>query len=239
MATIAVVTGAGSGVGRAVVIELAKRGYDIALVGRREQQLTETIALADSRERKLRAFPCDIGDATAGAQMAQRVRADLGVPTVVVNSAGTNIARRSLAELSVEDYRHVVGINLNGAFYVTHAFLPAMREQKSGTIVHVVSDAGLSANRISGAAYIASKFGLVGLTATINAEERNNGIRATAVLPGEINTPLLDRRPVPPPQDARAKMLQAEDVAACVMLAIDLPQRAVVEQLVVRPRETR
>jgi len=239
MSKIALVTGAGSGVGRAVVIELAKRGYDIALIGRREAPLNETIALADSRQRKLRAVPCDIGAAADVARMADRVRAELGDPSVVVNSAGTNVARRALAELSIEDYRQVIDINLNGAFFVTHAFLPAMRTRRSGTIVHVVSDAGLTANRISGAAYIASKFGLVGLTATINAEERNHGIRATAVLPGEINTPLLDRRPVPPPQEARVKMLQAEDVAACVMLAIDLPERAVVEQLLVRPRETR
>jgi NAD(P)-dependent dehydrogenase (short-subunit alcohol dehydrogenase family) len=239
MAKIAVVTGAGSGVGRAVVIELARRGYDIALVGRREEPLKETIALTDSRQRKLRAMTCDIGDADDVARMADRVRAELGDPGVLVNSAGTNIARRALTDLSIDDYRQVIDINLNGAFFVTHAFLPAMRAQRSGTIVHVVSDAGLTANRISGAAYIASKFGLVGLTATINAEERNNGIRATAVLPGEINTPLLDRRPVPPPPEARTKMLQAEDVAACVMLAIDLPDRAVVEQLLVKPRETR
>ena len=239
MSKIAVVTGAGSGVGRAVVIELAKRGYDIALIGRREEPLKETVALADARQRKLRPVPCDIGDADSVAQMADRVRAELGDPSVVVNSAGTNVARRALADLSIDDYRQVIDINLNGAFFVTHTFLPAMRAQRSGTIVHVISDAGLTANRISGAAYIASKFGLVGLTATINAEERNNGIRATAVLPGEINTPLLDRRPVPPPPEARVKMLQAEDVAACVMLAIDLPHRAVVEQLLVRPRETR
>src|SRR5688500_18498715 len=182
MSKVAVVTGAGSGVGRAVVIELAKRGYEIALIGRREEPLNETIALTDSRQRKLRAVPCDIGDANDVARMADRVRAELGDPTVLVNSAGTNIARRALTDLSIDDYRQVIDINLNGAFFVTHAFLPAMRAQRSGTIVHVVSDAGLTANRISGAAYIASKFGLVGLTATINAEERNNGIRATAEL---------------------------------------------------------
>ena len=246
MSRIAVVTGAGSGVGRAVVIELAKRGFDIALVGRREDPLKETIALAqaDERGRKL-AVPCDIGNADEVQRMADRVRAALGNPGVVVNSAGTNVARRALAELSIDDYRHVIDINLNGAFYVTHAFLPGMRKRSDGqggaggTIVHIVSDAGFTANRISGAAYIASKFGLVGLTATINVEERNNGIRATAILPGAINTPLLDRRPVPPPMDARKKMLQPEDVAACVMLAIDLPDRAVVEQLLVTPRETR
>lgn len=236
MAGIAVVAGAGSGVGRAVAVELGKRGYNLALLGRREAPLQETAALAGGAARKL-VVPCDLADEVAVAAAADRVRAELGDAEVRVNSAGTNVARRSLAELSIEDYRLVIDVNLNGAYFVTRAFLPAMRQRGRGTIVHVVSDAGLSANRISGAAYVASKFGLVGLTGTINAEERRHGIRACAVCPGEINTPLLDRRPAPPPVEARAKMLQAEDVAACVMLAIDLPDRATVEQIIVRPRE--
>jgi NAD(P)-dependent dehydrogenase (short-subunit alcohol dehydrogenase family) len=186
---------------------------------------------------KLLAIPCDVSVEAEVQRMAERVRSTLGVASVLINSAGTNIAKRSLAELSVEDYRHVVDVNLTGAFLTAYAFLPDMRKAGRGTIVNIISDAGLTANRISGAAYIASKFGLTGLTATINAEERNNGIRACAILPGEINTPLLDRRPVVPPPEARVKMLQAEDVAACAMLAIDLPDRAVVEQLLLRPRE--
>jgi NAD(P)-dependent dehydrogenase (short-subunit alcohol dehydrogenase family) len=237
MARIAVVTGAGSGVGRAVVIDLAKRGYRVALVGRREEPLQQTISLCGSQRDALVAIPCDISGEKQVAQMADRLRKELGDPSVLINSAGTNIAKRSLAEVSTEDYRKLIDINLNGLFYCIAAFLPAMRAAGDGTIVNVISDAGLSANRVSGAAYIASKFGLTGLTATINAEERRNGIRACAVFPGEINTPLLDRRPVPPPAEARANMLQADDVSACVMLAIDLPQRATVEQIVVRPRD--
>jgi NAD(P)-dependent dehydrogenase (short-subunit alcohol dehydrogenase family) len=232
---VAVVTGAGSGVGRAVAIELAKRGFQLALLGRRIDPLNETISLANATGKAL-AISCDISHEGDVASMAKRVRDELGAPSVLVNSAGTNIARRALADLSIEDYRHVIDVNLTGAFLVTHAFLPDMRSAGRGTIVHVISDAGLKTNRISGAAYIASKFGLVGLTGTINDEERRNGIRACAVCPGEINTPLLDRRPVPPPPEARQKMLQAEDVAACVMLAIDLPDRATVEQILVRPR---
>lgn len=238
MPTTAVVTGAGSGVGRAVVIELARRGYNVALLGRRERPLVETIQLSHAPDDSLIAIPCDVTDEAQVRAMADRVRASFGDPAVLVNSAGTNIARRSLAELSVADFRELIDINLTGAFLCTHALLPGMRKLGRGTIVNVISDAGMYANRISGAAYIASKFGLVGLTATINAEERRHGIRACALLPGEIDTPLLDRRPVPPPAEARQKMLQAEDVAACAMLAIDLPDRATVEQIVVRPRES-
>jgi NAD(P)-dependent dehydrogenase (short-subunit alcohol dehydrogenase family) len=235
MSNVAVVTGAGSGVGRAVVFSLAARGYRIALIGRRREALDETISLTESREA-LVAIPCDVGDEKSVRAMAKQVREGLGEPRVLVNSAGTNVVKRSLSELSPDDYRHIVDVNLNGAFYCVHEFLPSMRAAGAGTIVNVVSDAGLLANRVSGAAYVAAKFGLTGLTATINAEERRNGVRACAVFPGEINTPLLDRRPSPPPPEARTKMLQAEDVAACVMLAIDLPPRATVEQIVVRPR---
>jgi NADP-dependent 3-hydroxy acid dehydrogenase YdfG len=100
----------------------------------------------------------------------------------------------------------------------------------------IVSDAGLQASAKAGAAYVASKFGQRGLVQSINAEERVHGIRATAIFPGDINTPLLDKRPTPPPQEARAKMLQPEDVTACVMLAINLPDRAIIEELLIRPR---
>src|SRR5688500_3756410 len=226
MAKIAVVSGGGTGVGRAVVIELAKRGYAVALLGRTQSTLDETVKLATSSGAKLLPIRCDVADEAAVAAMAKRVRDELSDPSVLVNCAGTNVARRALTDLTTADYRQLIDVNLNGSFFCIHEFLPAMRKSASGTIVNVISDAGLAANRISGAAYIAAKFGLAGLSATINAEERRNGIRACAVFPGEINTPLLDRRPTPPPPEAREKMLQAEDVAACVMLAIDLPERA-------------
>jgi NADP-dependent 3-hydroxy acid dehydrogenase YdfG len=111
-----------------------------------------------------------------------------------------------------------------------------MRERHSGTIVNIVSDAGLRANAKAGSAYVASKFGLAGLTESINAEERTQGIRACGIFPGDINTPLLEKRPTPPPADARVEMLQPEDIAECVWLAISLPPRAIVESLLVRPR---
>jgi NAD(P)-dependent dehydrogenase (short-subunit alcohol dehydrogenase family) len=111
-----------------------------------------------------------------------------------------------------------------------------MRARGAGTIVNVVSDAGLSASPKAGPGYAASKFGQRGLTQSINAEERGRGIRACAILPGDIDTPLLDRRPEPPPPEARARMLKAEDVAECAMLAINLPPHAVVEELLIRPR---
>jgi NAD(P)-dependent dehydrogenase (short-subunit alcohol dehydrogenase family) len=232
----AVVTGAGSGVGRAVALRLASQGWSVALVGRQAAGLGETRSLAGPSAERMLVAPCDVADARAVEAMAAEVLRKFGGVSALINSAGTNTPQRGLGVLGVEKFRQVVEVNLNGTFYCVHAFLPDMRRRGRGTIVNIVSDAGLIANAKAGAAYVAGKFGVTGLTQSINAEERGNGIRACAIFPGDINTPLLDKRPAPPPPEAREKMLQPEDVADCVLLALNLPDRAVVEQLVIRPR---
>jgi NAD(P)-dependent dehydrogenase (short-subunit alcohol dehydrogenase family) len=148
---------------------------------------------------------------------------------------GNAVPRRLLRELSPEDYHRLIDTNLHGAYHCLQAFLPAMRRVRFGTVVNIVSDAGLHANTKAGAAYVASKFALSGLTQSVNLEEGPGGIRACAIFPGDINTPLLHRRPVPPSATARRRMLQPADVAECVWLALSLPPRAVIEQLLVRP----
>jgi len=177
------------------------------------------------------AFSCDVTVADAVAAMGDAVLAQFGAADVLVNSAGINVPRRSLTTLSLEDWHKVVGTNLHGAYYCVRAFLPAMRQRGSGTIVNINSDVGKLARDLAGAAYVSSKFGLSGLTQQINAEERKNGIRACSIHPRDVNTPLLDQRPEPPTAEARAKMLQPEDIAACVWLAATLPSRAIVEEI--------
>ena len=233
----AVVTGAGSGVGRAVALRLASEGWSVALVGRQAAGLNETRSLAGPFADQLFVTPCDISDAAAVEALVEDVLKELGSVAAVVNSAGTNIPERGLGVLSIEQVQATDrGQPAAARSICVHAFLPIMRRQGGGTIVNIVSDAGLLANAKAGAAYVAGKFGVTGLTQSINAEERGNGIRACAIFPGDINTPLLEKRPAPPPMEAREKMLQPEDVADCVMLAINLPSRAVVEQLLIRPR---
>ncbi len=235
MTRVAVVTGAGSGVGRAVAHALATRGFHVGIIGRRKDALDETIKLAPSHSGKIVAYPCDVADENAIAELAKRVKAELGLIEVLVNAAGTNIPKRDLEHLSNADFKHLIDVNLTGAYLCVHEFLPAMRERGGGTIVNVISDAALAASPKAGAAYVASKFGLRGVTQAINAEQRANGIRACSLLPGDIDTPLLDKRPSPPPAEARAKMLKPEDIAQCVMLVVDLPPRAIVEELLIRP----
>src|SRR4030095_13690119 len=131
--------------------------------------------------------------------MAARVRSEIGDIEVLVNAAGTNTPARSLKELSLEKYRELVETNLTGAYMCVQAFLPRMRERKSGTIINIVSEAGKAASPKSGPAYVISKFGMAGLNQSINAEEKQNGIRACGIFPGDIDTPLLEKRPAPPP----------------------------------------
>lgn len=231
----AVVTGAGSGVGRATAAKLVAEGWSVALVGRREDALRET-ASATGRPEACRVEPCDVGRAEDVRAMASRVVAAWGGVEVLVNAAGTNVPRRALEVLSDADYHLMIDANMHGAYYCAQAFLPGMRERGSGTIVNVVSDAGKQASPKAGPGYVMSKFGLAGLTQAINAEERGRGIRACALFPGDIDTPLLDRRPVVPDAAARSRMMQPEDIAECVMTCIRLPSRVVIEEMLVRPR---
>ena len=235
MNKVAVITGAGSGVGRATAVKLAQSGWTVVLIGRTEATLKATAALTKKAESCMIA-PLRIGDLEGTNKIAADVLQRFGRIDLVVNAAGTNVPKRSLEVLSMADYHEMMDSNLNGAFYLIQAFLPTMRKQKSGTVVNIVSDAGRQASPKAGPGYVVSKFGMVGLTQAVNAEERPNGIRACAILPGDIDTPLLDKRPAPPNSEARARMLQPEDVADCVMLAATLPERAVIEELLIRPR---
>ena len=233
----AVVTGAGSGVGQAVAVKFAAEGWRVALVGRRAAALAETMALAGgpggpgSLGGRVRMVPCDVSDPGAVAAMGTAVRESLGEVDVLVNAAGINVPRRSFETVSLEDWHAVLATNLHGAYYCVQAFLPGMRQRQTGTIVNINSDVGKMARELAGAAYVASKFALTGLTQQLNAEERAHGVRACSIFPRDINTPLLDKRPQPPPPEARARMLQPEDLAACVWLAATLPPRVVLDEI--------
>jgi NAD(P)-dependent dehydrogenase (short-subunit alcohol dehydrogenase family) len=226
----AVVTGAGSGVGRAIAVKFAREGWHVALVGRQEPSLRDTAALAAS-DGRVRVFPCDVSDADAVAATGSQVLDTLGDVDVLVNSAGINVPRRSFETLSIDDWHRVIATNLHGAYYCVRAFLPRMRARQTGTIININSDVGKVARDIAGAAYVSSKFGLHGLTQQINAEERGRGIRACSICPRDINTPLLDKRPQPPPPDVRARMLQPEDIADCAWLVATLPPRVVLDEI--------
>lgn len=236
MSRNAVITGAGSGVGQAIALALARLGWRVAIVGRKLESLKETLAKAGDQAALLVPFACDLGNFDQIAAMGKQVLERFGDVEVLVNAAGTNVPRRSLEVLTDADYHQMINTNLSGAYFCIQAFLPQMRKRQSGTIINIVSDAARQASPKAGPAYSMSKSGMMGLTQAVNAEERGRGVRACAILPGDIDTPLLDKRPAPPSAEARVNMLKPEDVADCALLVIQLPSRAVVEEILIRPR---
>ena len=132
--------------------------------------------------------------------------------------------------MSAEGWDEVVAINLCGLFYCCHAVLPAMRAQKDGLIINISSWAGRYASTLTGPAYNATKRAVIALTESINAEECMHGIRATSVLPGEVATPIMEKRPVPPAKEDRERMLQAEDLGQTILYLASLPPRACVNE---------
>jgi NADP-dependent 3-hydroxy acid dehydrogenase YdfG len=231
----AVVTGAGSGVGRAVAVELAKLGMRVGLMGRDRGKLEETAALIGGEPSRVWMEAVDVGDREGVEQAVGRIEEGFGTIDVLVCNAGVNVPKRALAELEPADWDRMLRTNLTGAFYLVRAVLPGMRRRRSGLVVQICSISGKRASVLGGVGYSASKFGQAALGICLGREERVHGIRSTVIYPGEINTPILDRRPVAVPAERRAAILQPEDVAAAVRFVVELPARANVPELVMTP----
>ena len=230
----AVVTGAGSGIGQATAVALAGLGFRVVVVGRDAGKLAATKGLVGRPDTLVES--CDVGVVGSVEAMATRVlEATGGRIDVLVCNAGTNVRDRALAKLSVADWNLMIATNLTGAFHLVHSFLPAMRARRDGLIVQVCSIAGLRASLLGGVGYSASKFGQAALGIGVGLEEGANGIRSSVIYPGEVNTPILLNRPVAVPQERKDAILQPEDVAAAVRFLVDLPSRAHVPELVIKP----
>ncbi|WP_026869687.1 SDR family oxidoreductase [Inquilinus limosus] len=227
------VAGAGGGMGRATALAAAREGGSLLLLGRDRARL-ESVA-AEIREiapdRPAAVIAADAADAAA---LDTALAPHAGVIDIAVNSVGTNIVRRAFGELTPDSWSVMVDVNLNAAFNLTRAVLPGMRRRKQGLIIHISSVAARRPDR-SGAAYQAAKAGVLALSHAVMEEERENGLRLTVILPGMTDTPLLDKRPVPVPPEARRAALQPEDVAAACLFVMALPPRAHVAEIVLQP----
>ena len=231
---VAWITGGGSGIGLAAGIELARAGAHVAISGRS----AETLKKAEKELKSAgngEAIALDVSDQKEVSKAMQQIHKRLGRVDILVNSAGINLPRRNFRNVSVEGWDQIVAINLSGMFYACHAVLPGMRERKEGLIINVSSWFGRYTNLLGGPGYNATKHAVIALTESINIEECMNGIRATSILPGEVATPILEKRPVPPPPEERARMLQAEDLGRTVLFIATLPPRACVNELIISP----
>jgi len=210
-------------------------GLRVALVGRDREKLERNRAeMAQGRDTAL-VVPCDVSDRLAVKSLVDQVASAFGTIDVLVCNAGINVRNRSLESLDPGDWDRMIATNLTGAFNLVHFVLPLMRKRQNGLVVQICSVSGIRANPLGGGGYSASKYGQSALGICLGREEGPNGIRSSVIYPGEVNTPILEQRPVPVGQDRRAVILQPEDVAAAVKFLVELPPRAHVPELVIKP----
>ncbi len=170
--------------------------------------------------------------------MVENVLSAMGSIDILICGAGINVPQRSLRSLDPADWDRIMAVNLTGAFNLVHFVLPSMRVRGRGLVIQLASVSGMRVNTLSGVAYSASKFGQAALGISIGREERGRGIHSTVIYSGEVNTPFLDSRGARPGagDDARRQsILQAEDIAAAVRFLAELPPRAHVPELVIKP----
>jgi NADP-dependent 3-hydroxy acid dehydrogenase YdfG len=229
---VALVVGASSGIGRACAAMLAAEGAKVMASARREDRLRQL-----KKEMAGHTLEIHAADATKLADMEQLVaetRRLLGEVNILVYATGTNTKERSTRRLTAEIWDKLISTNLNGAFYVTQAVLPAMREAKDGHLIYISSISGHTPD-VSGIAYQASKRGMLGMAHGIRVEERENNIRTTVVCPGLVNSELLENRPVKPSPEQLAQALTPEHVAEAVLACAKLPPHAVITELTIVP----
>lgn len=229
----AIVTGAGTGIGRAIARTLVGVGARVHMWGRRLEALREAASGIDADRVCLRS--CDVSNRVQVQDAVESALEKWGDVDLLVNNAGINTNPRSVGDVDPADWDRTVDINLTGVFNVTRALLPSMRMQRAGVVINVASIAGLRASKLAGAAYSATKHGVVALSNQLNEEEVENGLRACAICPGEVETPILDQRVEPVSASRRAAMLQPEDIAEAVRFVAALPPRACVPLLVIKP----
>jgi NADP-dependent 3-hydroxy acid dehydrogenase YdfG len=232
---VAWVTGAGSGIGEAAAVALAKEGATVVLTGRRKEPLEETAAAVKKAGGKALVKPGDLMKAATVTAIAAEIDKEFGRCDVLVNNAGLNILERTWQQLTPESAEQVIDGNLSSAFYCSTAVLPMMRRRKDGVLIHTSSMAGRTPSILSGAAYSAAKHGVVAMSHTINMEECINGIRSTVVCPGEVATPILDKRPIPVSKEERARMVQSEDVGDLIRYIACLPPHVVINEVMIAP----
>ena len=229
------VTGAGSGIGEAAALALAKEGATVVLSGRRRdalQSVADRIAKAGGAAQ---VAPADVTDAAAVNKVADEIKSEHGRLDILVNNAGSNVTERRWSQLNPERIRQVLDANLASAFYCAAAALAVMRPQKDGLLIHTASMAGRVVGLLSGAGYVAAKHGVVAMSHTINMEEFVHGIRSTVLCPGEVATPILDRRPVPVSPEDRARMLQPEHMADLILYIAKLPASVCINEVLINP----
>ncbi len=232
---VAWITGAGSGIGEAAALGLAKQGASVVLTGRRGELLERVAEHIRQAGGQAEVQAGDMTNPARVSAIATDVAKRQGRIDILVNNAGGNILQRSWQELTDRGVNEVLSANLSSAFYAVIAVLPTMRQQKDGLLIHTSSWAGRFVSKVSGSSYAAAKHGVVAMSYSINQEEFRNGIRSTVICPAEVATPILDKRPVPVSAEDRGRMLQPEDLADSILYVALAPKHVCVNEIVLSP----
>lgn len=230
----AVVIGGGSGIGAGIALALVAEGCRTLIAGRGAHRLDETAA-AWQGAPPLLTHVVDVTDRGSVRQLFDDARRELSQIDILVISAGTNIKTRTMATMTAEQWDHVLAVNATGAYNCIAQVLPEMRTRRDGLIINISSIAGKRAIQLGGVAYCASKFAMTALGTAIGNEVASDGVRVTNVYPGEVNTPILENRPVPVSAAQKAAMVQPEDVGGLVVAIAALPPRAHVPEIIIKP----
>ncbi len=225
------VNGAGSGIGQAGAEALADGGAKVILSGRR----ADVIEAAAKKIKGAVPLPLDITKEADVAAAHASIEKNHGTVDILVNSAGGNLPKRKFDELTPESWRMMIDMNLNGAFFSARIVLPGMRKKNNGLIINIASIAGKRVSQVSGMAYTAAKHAMVAFSEAINQEDCASNIRACAISPGEVATPILDKRPIPPSAEERAKMLQPADLGRIIRFIAETPAHVAIHELLVVP----
>ena len=233
------VTGAGSGIGEAAALALARVGMRVVLTGRRSAPLQRVAERVRAEGGTAEVAAADLSKSSRVEAIAARIREAHGRLDVLVNNAGTNIPERSWRELRPEGIDTLIAANLTSALYVVRAVLPMMRAQQDGVLIHTASWAGRFVGPVSGPAYIAAKHGMVAMSHSINLEECTNGIRSCVICPGEVATPIMAFRSPPEPPEALARMIQPEDMGRLVAFVAKQPRHVCINEVLISPTHNR
>jgi len=236
---VAWITGAGTGIGESAALKLGAAGCHVVVSGRRPELLDALVERIVAEGGAASAEPLDVADKHAVSATVQRILDAHGQIDIGVFSAGINITDRNWPVVSTDDWDDVINIDLNGAFYCCHAVLPAMRQRGEGLIINVSSMAAKGISALTGPAYISAKHAMNAMTASLLLEERNNGIRATVICPGEVATPILDQRPVPVSDEDKARILQSEDLGNLILFVAHQPPHMTLNEILITPTYNR
>lgn len=228
---VAVITGAGRGIGAAIARQLAGLGATAVLCGRTQSTLDETARTILDAGGKTEVIPCDVTVLHQLEYAAARVDSTFGRVDILVNNAGVGGFNDTLHTLPPEEWDRILNTNLRGVYYAIRAFAPLMIREYGGHIINISSLAGKNALP-KGAAYAASKWGLNGLTYSVAEELRSQNVRVSVICPGSVDTELS-------PHDGKDpnKMLQSDDIAHAVVALVTQAPQSFISEILVRPTQ--